>query len=257
MLAETPVVKKSVRPSGPVTPANGAHHPESAPTAIATLPGREEMAALRAENLRLRVRVEELEQLLEASHSQAEQMWAEQQKEYEMLLEEKSEVIRAQHQQLQELRERRSDADQADDEDQAETQTLREQLLAMQAQLEEQQRRIEEDEQALMEQARQMEVAMSKERVEIARQRSELQRLHQDLQHEIEQAHRDGGLRERLLAMHAMQQQRGQNERQQARPTAPPTTARRALPTQAALPTGDDEPRPQRPSSGFLRRLFG
>jgi hypothetical protein len=104
----------------------------------------------------------------------------------------------------------------------------------------------------------------------MARQRSELQRLYQDLQHEIEQAQKDGGLRERLMSL----QRRSQAEvaahqppartapQQPAAPGQRPVQgqlppARRALPTQAALPGTNGEASGNRPGSGFLRRLFG
>jgi hypothetical protein len=56
----------------------------------------DELARLRAENGQLRARVEELEQALQAA-SPGEVTWLERQKEYETLLEEKSEVIRGLH----------------------------------------------------------------------------------------------------------------------------------------------------------------
>src|SRR5437867_3272521 len=60
------------------------------------------LALLRRENAELRARVEELEQALQAS-APAEDGWAERQKEYESLVEEKSEVIRSLHLKLQQL----------------------------------------------------------------------------------------------------------------------------------------------------------
>jgi hypothetical protein len=214
------------------------------------------LVVLRAENLQLRIRLKDVERLLQADSDRREESWAEQRKEYEMLLEEKSDVIRSQHQQLQELREqfpssqgtaKPAAADSAND-------ALRQELMAIQEELEEQRRQIDEDERAVRDQARQMEIAMSKERVEIARQRGELQRMHQELQHVIEQAQRDGGLRERLLAM----QRRSQSESAQSHANgAAPSAPRRAQPTQANPPVTDGTDKPSRPSSSFLRRLFG
>lgn len=245
--------------------ARADNHPPSAAEPL-PLAESEELAVLRAENPLLRARVEELEQIVEATTNQSEELWAEQQKEYEMLLDEKSEVIRTLHQQLQELKEAPPGSDQAAAAAPAigdgDNLALQQEVLSLKEQLEQQRRQLEEDEQSMMDQMRQMELALAKERVEMARQRGELQRLYQDLQRDIELAQKDGGLRERLLAL--QQQQRAPSEL-----TAPPgqkaptpgqkpqgPAARRALPTQPSLPANGDQ-RPPRPSSGFIRRLFG
>lgn len=254
--AERPPLKSANRP-GNTTSANGIHATDD-PAEPVPLTEHEELAVLRAENMQLRARVEELEQILEATTDQTDQMWSEQQKEFEMLLEEKSEVIRALHLELQGMREQMSGQEDGMPRNRAANKGnsahVQSELLALKAELEEQRIQLEADEQAVMEQMRQMELSMSKERVELARQRSELQRLHQDLQHEIEQSQKDGGLRERLMAM---QQRRPQElvPTPAQNPQKPP--ARRALPTQAALTEPDAEGKPSRPSSGFIRRLFG
>ena len=254
MLAEKTLSKQPSRPGGN-SHSTSAATPHG-PAEPLPLTEHEEVVVLRAENVQLRGRVKELERLLQADNERRENTWAEQQKEYEMLLEEKSDVIRSQHQQLQQLRGQQTNSQGAakpavaDSENEA----LRQELLAIQEELEEQRRQIDEDERAVRDQARQMEIAMSKERVEIARQRGELQRMHQELQHVIEQAQRDGGLRERLLAM----QRRSQSEPTQSHDNgAAPSAPRRAQPTQTNPPVADAADRPQRPNSSFLRRLFG
>src|SRR5262249_55155287 len=63
-----------------------------------------EMDRLRLENAELRRTTAEFQQTLEEL-KQLEDSWAQQQKEYEGLLEEKSEVIRTLHQKLQEMQE--------------------------------------------------------------------------------------------------------------------------------------------------------
>ena len=148
------------------------------------------LEALRNENAELRVRVEELEQLLVATAAN-EDSWPERQKEYEALLEEKSEVIRGLHLKLHELQEgaRRAPNEPLPKE---------EQLLQLKQELEEQRQQLQEDEESLMAQMREMELALSKDRAELARQRQEVQRLQAELNREIEQAGRDSGLRERL-----------------------------------------------------------
>ncbi len=122
----------------------------------------------------------------------------------------------------------------------------------IQLELQEQRRQLEEDEESLMSQMRQMEVAMSKDRAELARQRNEIQRLHSELNHEIENASRDPGLRERLVAL-----QRLQVEITGRKPTtqshvyqAPPPPGNRPLPAAKAAPA-------KKESSGLLRRIFG
>jgi chromosome segregation ATPase len=146
--------------------------------------------SLRHENVELRGRVEELEQLLVATATN-EDSWADRQKEYEALLEEKSEVIRALHVKLHELQEgaRRAPNEPVPKE---------EELQQLKQELEDQRRQLQEDEESLMTQMREMELALSRDRAELARQRQELVRLQAELNREIEQAGRDSGLRERL-----------------------------------------------------------
>ncbi len=213
-----------------------------------------ELARLREENSQLKSRLEEVEQILAATTNQTEEMWTEQLKEYESLLEEKSEVIRHLHQEIQQLREGGEKEGQAAKPVGNDQTAMHQELLALKEQLEtdrrhleEDRRMLEEDEAALMEQARQNELALSKDRVELARQKSELQRLYQDFQREIEKITRDGNLRERLIQV---KQQRDVNGQSRPAPRA-------AVPTQAALnnPANDSEPRPG--SSGLLKRIFG
>jgi hypothetical protein len=261
---------------GPSDTAHAGNHSTSIPGEPIPLPESEELTVVRAENAQLRARVEELEQILEATTNQTEQMWAEHQQEYEMLLDEKSEVIRSLHQQLQEAKSA-APAPQlpeavATASDDADAPALRQELNALREQMERERQQLEEDEKSLMDQMREMELAMSKERVEMARQRGELQRLYQDLQHEIEQAQKDGGLRERLMALQRRSQAEAAAQQPLARnphPTPPAPRsgqppaqgqqppARRALPTQAVLPGTNGEAPGARPGSGFIRRLFG
>jgi hypothetical protein len=219
-------------------------------------PGEE--AVLRAENADLRARVEELERQLAAAAQEREQGWAEQQREYEALLEEKSEVIRGLHLKVQELQQGAAPAAAAGDEPGA-SPALKDELLALREQLERERRQLREDEEAVEGQMKQMELTMSRERVELARQRSELQRLHNDFKHELEMAARDEKLRERLLPLQRLHQEvmnskgtavnRPASAAQLARPASVPNLAQPG----PATPT----PLPRRPASGLLRRLFG
>jgi chromosome segregation ATPase len=149
--------------------------------------------SLRRENAELQRRIEELEQLLVATAT-SEDNWPDRQKEYEALLEEKSEVIRGLHLKLQEVQE---GARRAPDEPVPKEEELRQ----LKQELEEHKRQLQEDEESLMAQMREMELALSKDRAELARQRQEVQRLQSELNREIEVAGRDSGLRERLASI--------------------------------------------------------
>jgi len=201
-----------------------------------------ELELLRGENAALQAKVEDLEQLLGVASQDGDERWAERQREYESLLEEKSEVIRALHQKITELRERATGAQQPKvEEDSNEPVPERQELLKLKRELEEQRRQIGEDEESMMAQMRQMEMALAKDRAELARQRAELQRLHNELKREVESASRDAGLRERLGAL----QRRNGNVPTPTRVNQQDTTT--------------PSPVPKTPStkSGLFRRIFG
>jgi len=203
---------------------------------------QEEIGSLRRENADLRARVSELEQILLVAQNQ-EDKWAEARRDFESLLEEKSEVIRALHGKVKELQEAGAGSAAA-----APQLTVNEQeVLQLQEELEEERRQLKEDEETLMKQMREMEMAMSKERAELARQRNEMQRLQADLNRELEQASRDSGLRERLQAF----QRRTQDIGSRKAPSALPASA-----TPNAAPTDTQEPE-EKKGSGFFRKLFG
>jgi chromosome segregation ATPase len=214
----------------------GAPDESEAPAA----PEADEVAQLMAENAVLRAQVEELKQQLDKASGPADANWEERQREYEALLEEKSEVIRSLHQKLQEYQDRPTAVAPREEE-----------LVALSEQLEQDRRQLQEDEEALMLQMRQMEMAMSRERAELARQRTELQRLHNEVRFELEQASRDSGLRDRLAHL-----QRRHTEMHTRKGAAPAAEARSEEPA----PKVNDEPPPPPPkksSSGLFRRLFG
>jgi chromosome segregation ATPase len=196
----------------------------------------DELSILRGANAALRGRVEELEQALQAAAPSADS-WADRQKEFEALLEEKSEVIRSLHLRIQELQDSPAGPAEADVSD----------SHMLQKEMAEQRRQLEEDEESLMQQMRQMEMAMSKDRAELARQRNEIQRLHNELNHEIEIASRDPGLRERLVALQRLQGEMSGRNKQ----TATPASAKQSAQTPAAAPAAQKE------NTGLLRRIFG
>jgi hypothetical protein len=192
-----------------------------------------ELDELRRENAELKARVQQLEA---AQPGQDEEQWLERQREYETLLEEKSEVIRSLHLKMQEMQESAIDTVPANSPGASGTRVGQaEEILRLKRELDTQRRQLEQDEQDMMGQMRQMEISMAKERAEMARQRQEVTRLKDDLAREIENSGRNPELRERLNTL------RRQND---ARPTPGP------------MPIVDAKPNDQK-SSGFFRRIFG
>lgn len=157
----------------------------------------QQLEQLRAENDELRALVLELEQALQhpVDGGQATEQAA---REYEALLEEKSELIRQLHRRVQDLED-----ELAEKEEPVRKGPLprEDELMRLSEELERERRQLKEDEDALMEQMRQMELQMARERAEMARQRTELQRIQNDLHHELEVAARDNNLRERLAPL--------------------------------------------------------
>src|SRR5262249_40006861 len=202
--------------------------------------GRQDLEELRAENAELRTSIVELQQLVEDNAQQAEQTWAERQREFESLLEEKSEVIRNLHRKLQEHGDHRPNGPAPREEE----------LLALSEELERERRQLKEDEEALMQQMRDMEVQMSRERAELARQRNELQRLQTEIRHELELAARDSTLRERLAPLQRRAQE-AINRRGAAPGNSGPT---QQMPNPQAIPV---EGTRKTQESGVFRRLFG
>jgi chromosome segregation ATPase len=201
-----------------------------------------DVSKLRAENADLRRRLEEVEQLVvslgEVSESSTPAPWEDRQREYESLLEEKSEVIRALHQKIQELQELQEEGDATHHARDARNNADMDEVEQLKAKLEDERQRLRDDEEALMVQMRDMEMAMARDRAELSRQRAELQRIHGDIMREVEQASRDTGLRDRLLALtRRPQDQRG-----------PKTMTDISLPEQVEQ---------KKQNSGLFRRLFG
>lgn len=211
----------------------------------------DEVSILRQENARLRRRTEELESQLAQLAQQrrqpldADDAWEERQREYEMLLDEKSQAIRNLHLQLQEVQ-------QAESIDPNELHRMKEQLEADRL-------RLQEDEQSLMEQARNLEMSMARDRADLARQRCELQRLQQEWAREVELAMRDDGLRERLAHMQR------RHDSVAVRPGTTPSIPGGVRPgTMSNLqrpgtsPVLGDKPQENgQDKPGFLRRMFG
>jgi DNA repair exonuclease SbcCD ATPase subunit len=165
-----------------------------------------EREQLLAENAQLRALCAELEQALQEATAGHEGGAGEAQlKEYELLLEEKSEVIRQLHQQVQELQTALAEAQAsgahaptAGHRHQRGPAPREEELLALSEELERERRQLQQDEESLMEQMRQMEVSMARERAELARTRNDLQRLQSEIRHELERLERNGALQSKI-----------------------------------------------------------
>ncbi|MBM4068211.1 MAG: hypothetical protein FJ271_04620 [Planctomycetes bacterium] len=179
-----------------------------------------EVEKLRAENAELRACLEEMENA-----------WQERQREFDSLLDEKTEVIRGLHLKLKDVSEPAPvrHADPADINE----------VARLKRELEEQRRQLMEDEEALKEQMREMELAMSRERAEMARQRSQVNRLQAEIHHEAETSARDSGLRERLSSLRRSQSAPAVSSVSQGASVSQPT------------------PLPSKNTTGFFRRMFG
>ena len=212
--------------------------------AIDASPDMDELTMLRQENAELKALIKEMDAL---SSSDGEEAWLERQREYEMLLEEKSQVIRDLHQKMQESEESVIGGASSPPSGVGMSGTRlgqAEEILRLKRELEEQRRQLEQDEADMMNQMRMMEMAMAKERAEMARQRQEVQRIQADLARELENSTRNPELRERLQSLRRNQ------------PDSTKTPAPIPIPA-AAIPKQVTPPSDQKQSSGFLRRIFG
>ena len=200
--------------------------------------------ALRTENTELRQRLVELEETAQNAGVRGEE-WAERDREYARMIEEKTDVIRELHLKIQALQA----STQAPSITQAPVQTPGDaDLVALSEELERERAQLKEDETQLMQQMRAMEVQMSRERAEIARQRADIDRLHVKMQDELEQASREASLRERmqpLMRQHQVIMRSGSSE--------PPSRLAKAP---AKAPDAPQAPAPAT-TSGIFRRLFG
>src|SRR5215469_2727038 len=203
-----------------------------------------ELELLRAENHSLLQLRHELEQALEGAAEQADKAMGERAREYEALLEEKSETIRQLHQQLQEAQ-----AAPAPPPRREGPVPREEELLALSEELERERRQLQEDEQALMEQMRQMEVGMARERAELARQRNDLQRLRAEIAHELERLERSGALQSKMEALKGKLQD--VSTRRGAAPSSPGLA-----PAQPAGPAAPAAPTAPSKKEGLMGRLF-
>jgi len=232
----------------------------------------EQQEKLLQENEQLRTIVDELKAGLEeaakggAAAGGGDEV-AEREREYESLLDEKSEVIRTLHVRMQELEKQAASgggggsaaAAGGEAPDNQELLALSDELERERCQIEQERRQMEEDrrqlredEEAMMRQMREMELQMAKERAELARQRNELQRLHSEIRHELELAQRDAAVNERLRLLQRRHQQAEQGSTGPPEEAAPPEKKKKSSSREV------DVPKPGKPgTSGIMRRLFG
>ena len=217
----------------PVSDDGSPQQAVQAVPATAILVDADEYERIQTEHEQLRTQLAELERGASAA-------WAEKEKDYEALLEEKSELIRGLHQTIAELEDRPAAP--------AANVPREEELLALSEELERERKQLKDDEESLMKQMRDMEVTMSKERAELARHRTEMQRLHTEFRHEMELASRDASLRERLAPL-----QRKHQEMINRKGGAPSAAAKAP---DAPVPAPQQAVKGKK-DSGLIRRLFG
>lgn len=162
------------------------------------------VSQLQTENDELRSIIAELHQELEAASGKNEQDYANRLKEYEGLVDEKSELIRTLHLKMQELEQQIRPATPKEEELLAMSEELERERCQIQQErrkLEEDMRQLKEDEQIMTEEMRKMEIQMAKERADLARQRTELSRINEEIKHELDRIERDKGLSDRLVQL--------------------------------------------------------
>lgn len=213
--------------------------------------------ALRAENTELRALCGELEQALQEATQQTGGSgdWEERIREYDALLEEKNEVIRNLHQDLQRAQCALAEAEIAANAMPAKRVPSgplpkEEELLALSEDLERERRQLQEDEQTLMDQMREMEVGMAKERAEMARQRNDLQRLQNEIRHELERLEKNGAIHSKIENLRGKLQD--VSSRRGAAPSPVAHSSGHHQPIQ--LPAADPSPKKK---DGLMGRLFG
>jgi hypothetical protein len=215
----------------------------------------DELAKYKRECDQLKKENEQLRECIAAiqvsSHADGPPAVKELHEEFEQILNEKTETIRALHMRNQELQEAlRGGPDSPS----------REQLEARQVGIVKLEQRLRQDEESFNAQAREMEMAMAKERADLARQRAELLRLQAELQREVELVSRDSGLRDRLASLQRRSDGRPRSSASlgdidlggASAPSGP-----RRPPTMVAIDLGAEARDAPQPKTGFFRRLFG
>jgi len=221
----------------------------------------EELEQMRSENTQLRALCTELEQALQEATQQTADTggFEERIREYEQLVDEKSETIRQLHQQLQEAQAALDEAGKGQAAAAARGGPLprEEELLALSEELERERRQLQEDEQSLMEQMRQMEMSMARERAEMARQRNDLQRLHGEIRHELERLERNGALQSKMEELKMKLQDAATRRGAAPNQGNGKTASSPGLPQAGGSQSGQGSAPGKEPRNSFMGRLFG
>jgi len=172
-------------------------------------PSPSRAAQLQTESEELRNAVAQMQQRLEDATAPSKGSWEDREREFESILEEKSEEIRLLYMQIQE-RERKSNDDAKPARGEArgndeEINALADELAQDQARLEEEREQvrverdqIRADEEDLERRMQEMELQTAKSRADLVRQRNELQRLYNEVRAELEQAKQGGAVSDRV-----------------------------------------------------------
>ncbi len=228
----------------------------------------EEAKQLEAENEQLHGLIVELRDQLEQATSQSQELWEEREREFEAMLEEKSEKIRELYLRLKEVEEGGSgtgtggeaggDSEVPSEEDLAGlSDELERERCALEQErrtLEDDRRQLREDEESMMRQMREMEMQMARERAELARQRNELQRLHSEIRHELELAQRNAAVNERLQLLRRPNQE-GSGEHP-ARSGKGSSGEVPVAPKKKSSTPGTTAPKKKSDSGGLFNRFF-
>lgn len=236
--------------------SSGGAWDELDPAAPATGGGEADglAAQLEAENHELRSIIAELQQELENVSNKSDQVWADKQKEYDSLIDEKNEMIRQLHVRLQELEHIAAKPPTPKEEEliamSEELERERCQLQQDRKQLDDEMQQLREDSEVMNQEMRQMEVQMARERADLARQRMEVQRLNDEIRHELDRVEKDRGLSDRLVQLRQrhMDAVRGKS-------AIPPSPANNPPPRQPATPPPEGESE-GKDNTGILRRFF-
>jgi len=203
-------------PWGADTPTNarlGTLNPHEHKELLASLRkeprGGSRAAQLRGENEELRVAIAELRQRIDDATAPQQGSWEEREREFETILEEKSEEIRLLYMQIQE--QERTQQEPAEpppktaDSDDESVNALAEELAQDQARLEEEREQVRTDreqvradEEDLERRMQEMELQTAKSRSDIVKARNELQRLYNEVRAELEQAKQGGAMSDRV-----------------------------------------------------------
>jgi peptidoglycan hydrolase CwlO-like protein len=168
------------------------------------------MTHLQAENEELRAMIAELRQQASESANPSQGSWEEREREYETILEEKSEEIRLLYMQIQE-RERKAEEEapprssRSAGSGDSELNNLAEELTADKSRLEEEREQLRaereqlrQDEEDMERRMQEMELQTAKSRADLVKQRNELHRLYNEVRAELEQAKQNGAVSDRV-----------------------------------------------------------